>query len=431
MKKGFEKIVCFVLIAALAFAFAGCGKQKGKEYIQPALATSTPAPDTVSIGLDDEGRLREHEPKPTPEPTPEPTPVPTPAPTPVPVKIIEEMDEYAITLSKTSFVSRPDSGMITMTVEPDTEILITGRTASGYFQAAVGDSDSYVLTNQVYFAMDKTMYATAATAVLAKPETGSTEFGTLNAGDEIHVIGIMDSGWFYVEFNENRGFVAENFLSDVQPVAATPQVLYNNSYVSGSNTAAVAEKAEYDTKVLSLQVNIPVSEANKIWREYLKVPVQIRELFEKNAYKIIVTDKNISSVWNGDVPQDANSGFSKQNGGVWIKYSEGCEAIVCHAFGHAAWGMDSDIIRFDDPEYSAMDIFYLEKETFAGNRKTAAGNTQSVEEYFAEAFSVYCREYPWLMNHCPQSHNYIVYLINTADYILETNGGTEDHSFLF
>lgn len=78
--------------------------------------------------------------------------------------------------------------------------------------------------------------------VRSQPRTTTEEtiLGVMGPGDKVVVIGKRDDGWFAVDYKEQTGFVASEFLTDKKPVEEKPAVATYNSNWSGAKLNPVS-----------------------------------------------------------------------------------------------------------------------------------------------------------------------------------------------
>lgn len=84
--------------------------------------------------------------------------------------------------------------------------------------------------------MDSIMYAQNSVNIRSGPGTEYDKTGQLELNDEIVVLGQhKESGWYYIEYDEERGYVSDKYLCD-NKVVIQPQPILQTESVSQSQT---------------------------------------------------------------------------------------------------------------------------------------------------------------------------------------------------
>ena len=77
-----------------------------------------------------------------------------------------------------------------------------------------------------------TMYAASTANVRTEPDKNSEKIGTLSQNDEIAITGIVDNGWYRVNYNGSEGYIKGDLLSKEKIVAQ--ETATNNNDGTGS-----------------------------------------------------------------------------------------------------------------------------------------------------------------------------------------------------
>ena len=241
----FKKIYIVVSFILAVLMLAACGKKvEEPTFSPPPLATSTPAPEQVEVGL--EGGKVLHTPEPTPEPTPELTPEPTPTPLPK-VEIKKELDEMMYALDDVDVLSypNPELGEVIAVLEKDEEVNVIGRTKDFWMKVMIDGQEGYVFISDLYIEkVDRDMWVVSFGDFCDEPTDKTDVITEVEKGDRIHILYTLYC-WSYGEFNGTYGYIATLGLTDTDPnpqpeetpvpetaPAPAPVIADNASYVS-------------------------------------------------------------------------------------------------------------------------------------------------------------------------------------------------------
>ena len=217
---------------------------------------------------------------------------------------------------------------------------------------------------------NETKYAGSDLNVRELPTTDSEVVGSLAKGEEVTVVGVTSDGWSKIMYNSTAAYVSSIHLV-VEKAEA-------------SDEAAAGWKQEEtampETK-LGLEGKISADAVTLANQYYEALPAKQRASFERDGWKMIITDKNIAQAY---APELAHLGSlagitTPEQKVIYLssKASSICSALV-HEFGHYVDyknGMASRGTEFSD-------IFSSEAAKFSDGSYAQS----SQEEFFAEVY---------------------------------------------
>lgn len=84
--------------------------------------------------------------------------------------------------------------------------------------------------------INKTMYAISIVDVRTEPDGNASRIGALSQNAEVAVTGVVDNGWYQIEYNRKEGYVEESSLSFEKKIEQESSSNENNS--SNSSTSS-------------------------------------------------------------------------------------------------------------------------------------------------------------------------------------------------
>ena len=92
--------------------------------------------------------------------------------------------------------------------------------------------------------MDSVMYAQNDVNVRMGPGTEFEKIGRLSRNDEVVVLGRHEeSGWYYIEYDEERGYVSDNYLGDYEVIIQMQVVNTQDTVHDNSAGVAIVQNA--------------------------------------------------------------------------------------------------------------------------------------------------------------------------------------------
>ena len=232
-----------------------------------------------------------------------------------------------------------------------------------------------------------TMYAVSSVNIREQPTIESNIIGKLSYGDEIEVTGNCDNGWYRVVQNGQEAYILENLLSDRKP-----ETVVSSSYKGFIvNNGGVS-----DVWLLELESN------------YLKIPENVRNSFEKNGWSLICTTSKLGAkFFSPNLSVQAVT--DKATKTIWVEARKAAMTSIWHEMGHYIdWqcGFVSMTSEFGDIWRSEVEIF---KTIITTDEK----NISSTSEYFAEAYQAFLEHPDLLSTYCPRTYAYVTGYANS------------------
>lgn len=226
-----------------------------------------------------------------------------------------------------------------------------------------------------------TMYAVSSVNIREQPTIESNIIGKLSYGDEIEVTGSCDNGWYRVVQNGQEAYIIENLLSDSKPENVASS-LYEGFIINDGGVS--------DIWMFELESN------------YLKIPENVRNSFEKNGWSLICTTSKLGAkFFSPNVSVQAVT--DKATKTIWVEARKVAMTSIWHEMGHYIdWqcGFVSMTSEFGDIWRSEVEIF---KTIIITDEK----NISSTSEYFAEAYQAFLEHPDLLSAYCPRTYAYV------------------------
>ena len=231
--------------------------------------------------------------------------------------------------------------------------------------------------------VDLELYATSTVNVRTRADANSTKLGIIKTGDVIQVTAITDNNWYEVLFNNKRGYIKCEYLTELQ---ADIPVRYNDFvYYVGTGKEAITN----------------------VYKFWLIVPEYVRNAFKEDNSKLIITDEHLGLRFYNDVelPVLGVTSFypSTNNCEMYITSKEGAEFSVIHEVGHYVDGK----LQFTSSSNEFQTIWGIEKSFISIFHSTNIENINSPSEYFAESFYLYNTKLEDLEKYCPLTYDYL------------------------
>lgn len=232
-------------------------------------------------------------------------------------------------------------------------------------------------------AVDLELYATSSVNVRTRADSNSTKLGILKTGEPIKVTAITDNNWYEVLFNDKRGYIKCEYLTELQ---ASMPIRYNDFiYYIGAGKETITGVAKY----------------------WSLVPDFVKSEFKADNSKLIVTDEHLGYRFYNDselkVLGVTSFYPSRNNCELYISSDINSLYALVHEMGHYVDGKMEFISKSSD----FQDIWNNEKSFISIFHSTNIENVSTTSEYFAESFNLFLTKPEDLNRYCPLTYNYI------------------------
>ena len=210
MMNKLKRLLCFAVATVLAITLmAGCSENPRDDVTPPVTTPATAAPDVTSGDV-------------------------TVPPPPAEDDITDAPQQTEPEPAKTEEIT---------TLKEETEMTTTEPTTAATTTEATTTSPAYTVEP----ASGK-MYATADVNVRSGPDTTYERVGHLDAGDEVEITGVADTGWYRIKFKDGEYFVSASYLSAEKP-AAPVTTAATTAATTASTAAAVQPTVDHSSDV--------------------------------------------------------------------------------------------------------------------------------------------------------------------------------------
>lgn len=218
--------------------------------------------------------------------------------------------------------------------------------------------------------LNKEMVVVAYSIVREKPIENSNKICTYNKGDKIKVVSKLSNSWYKVESCKNIGYVKSDSIKST-----------SEAFVDKDGNVIYSVKAD---GTIETDGDIDNSLLNYAYNYWYIIPENVRNDFRENGWRIVITDKSLSSEL--DIGYEISGATIPSDKTIMIYGSQSCiRYALVHEMGH--------YIDFRYDFISKSNDFkkrYLEN----GNKMLNYNSNYiqasfSEEEYFAELYRAY------------------------------------------
>ena len=155
------------------------------------------------------------------------------------------------------------------------------------------------------------------------------------------------------------------------------------------------------SNVVQAEGKVSQTRVNNVNAYYLGIPENVRQYLEDKDWTFICSAQSFGKRYGYTGSILALTVYKDKV--IYIDNRKKAEPAIVHEVGHAidySYGFTSDSQAFND-------IFAVEHNNVSSFWKTHHSNTDTVVEYFAEAFQIYVQQPENLQTYCPQPYEYI------------------------
>lgn len=227
------------------------------------------------------------------------------------------------------------------------------------------------------------LYSSSTVNVRTRADAKSSKLGILKTGEPIQVTALTDNNWYEVLFNDKRGYIKCEYLTELQ--TNTPIKYEDNIYYIGTG------KSEINGVVQYLEI----------------IPDFIKQEFKNDNSKLIITDENLGLRFynDADLKVLGVTSFypSRNNCEIYISSDKRAHYSVVHEIGHYIDGK----LQFPSSSDEFKEIWGSEKSFISIFHSTNIDNVTTQSEYFAESFYLYLMDSDNLKKYCPLTYSFI------------------------
>lgn len=190
-------------------------------------------------------------------------------------------------------------------------------------------------------------------------------------------------------------------------------VSHNDTYADKENVVLAKLNEQTPTTAvtdvlngcISAERGVSSSLYNSVVSYYQRIPGKIRNTFEDNGWKIIISNQNLKTRFSLSASALAITEYQEKI--IYIDNRTSAKKSVIHEVGHAIDFINGSLSVTSD----FQEIYANEKDTFVQIWKTDENNTSTATEYFAEAFQACILEPQEISAKCSKTYNYIYYIM--------------------
>lgn len=278
-------------------------------------------------------------------------------------------------------------------------------------EVEVSDSTEDAVTSIFTFDDMENVLMCASTSVNVRnlPSRDGMRIDELCKNQEIMVTGqCNETGWFRVQLDNCVGYVCFDYLIKIEPESE-----------SLSASPLVGHELEDDSEMESEQsvresVSVTQGEAGvsqdmilSVEKYYNKLPENIRLYFQNSGWKITVSAQGLGERYGYSFSILALTIYEEQQ--IWIDNRSSAKGSIVHEMGHFIDCTQNWVSR--TPEFA--EIYAAEKEAFCLYHGTHQNNTNTVLEYFAEAFQQCIYDSEGMQAACPRTYEYVMQIASS------------------
>lgn len=186
--------------------------------------------------------------------------------------------------------------------------------------------------------------------------------------------------------------------SDIEVFSSNEEV----STVTEETTMSEPEQEVTYNGIIQREGSVSDSLLYSIEYYYCLVPSSIRTLLENNGWQYICSSEDFTGRYGTSHKVLAMTAYNDKI--IYIDARDSAKDAIIHEVGHAfdtTQGMLSSSSKFDE-------IYEEEKDSFCNVWSTNVNNTNTLSEYFAEAFQAVIVDPALIQTNCPRTYEYIM-----------------------